>query len=36
MARRTKYWKQENAPAIKTYNEFVEENGIFSDEFRQF
>lgn len=29
-------WKQENAPAIKAYNSFVEENGLFSDEFRQF
>jgi len=29
-------WKQENAPAIKAYNDFVEENGLFSDEFRQF
>ena len=29
-------WEQENAPAIKAYNDFVEENGLFSDEFRQF
>jgi len=32
----TENWKQENAPAIKAYNDFVEENGLFSDEFRQF
>lgn len=29
-------WKQENAAAIKAYNRFVEENGLFADEFRQF
>jgi len=29
-------WKKENAPAIKAYNGFVEENGLFADEFRQF
>lgn len=29
-------WKQENAPAIKAYNRFVEESGLFADEFRQF
>ena len=29
-------WSQENAPAIKAYNRFVEENGLFADEFRQF
>jgi antitoxin CcdA len=29
-------WKQENAPAIKAYNRFVDENGLFADEFRQF
>jgi antitoxin CcdA len=32
----TENWKQENAPAIKAYNRFVEENGLFADEFRQF
>ncbi len=29
-------WKKENAAAIKAYNSFVEENGIFGDEFRSF
>ncbi|MDM3871085.1 type II toxin-antitoxin system CcdA family antitoxin [Porticoccus sp. W117] len=29
-------WKQQNANAIRAYNEFVEENGLFSDEFRTF
>ena len=29
-------WKCENKNAIKTYNEFVEEHGCFSDEFRTF
>lgn len=29
-------WKQKNASAIKAYNSFVEENGLFADEFRQF
>ncbi|MGS2724439.1 type II toxin-antitoxin system CcdA family antitoxin [Porticoccus sp. GXU_MW_L64] len=29
-------WKQKNANAIQAYNEFVEENGLFSDEFRAF
>ena len=29
-------WKQENAPAIKAYNNFVEDNELFSDEFRSF
>lgn len=27
-------WKRENREAIKAYNKFVEENGIWSDEFR--
>lgn len=31
-----KNWKRENATAVKAYNSFVEENGLFSDEFRQF
>ncbi|MEZ5476576.1 MAG: type II toxin-antitoxin system CcdA family antitoxin [Thiolinea sp.] len=29
-------WKRENHAAIISYNEFVEENGCFSDEFRSF
>ena len=29
-------WKQENATAIKAYNSFVEENGVFGEEFRTF
>lgn len=29
-------WKLENRNAIKAYNEFVEEHGCFSDEFREF
>ncbi len=29
-------WKKENKNAIKAYNEFVEEHGCFSDEFRAF
>lgn len=29
-------WKQENRLAIEAYNGFVEENGVFSDDFRQF
>ena len=29
-------WKRENATAIKAYNSFVEENGVFADEFRLF
>ena len=29
-------WKRENKNAIKAYNEFVEEHGCFSDEFREF
>jgi antitoxin CcdA len=27
-------WKEENKLAIKTYNQFIEENGSFSAEFR--
>ncbi|MBT4288717.1 MAG: type II toxin-antitoxin system CcdA family antitoxin [Deltaproteobacteria bacterium] len=29
-------WKQANAEAINTYNEFVEENGVFSQNIRSF
>lgn len=29
-------WAEENKNAIKAYNEFIEENGCFSDEFREF
>lgn len=29
-------WRQENAKAIQTYNRFVEEKGVFSDESRSF
>lgn len=29
-------WKAENRAAIQSYNEFVEENGCFSDEYRTF
>lgn len=29
-------WKKENRTAILSYNEFVEENGCFSDEHRSF
>jgi len=29
-------WKKENKQAINTYNSFVEENGLFSDEYRNF
>ncbi|MGV6816677.1 MAG: type II toxin-antitoxin system CcdA family antitoxin [Thiotrichales bacterium] len=29
-------WKSENKNAIQAYNEFVEEHGCFSDEFREF
>ncbi len=29
-------WKQDNRNAIKAYNEFVDENGCFSDEYREF
>ena len=31
-----KKWAAENKAAIRAYNEFVEENGCFSDEFRAF
>ena len=29
-------WKQENKMAMESYNEFVDKNGNFSDEFRVF
>ncbi|MFT5604694.1 MAG: antitoxin CcdA [Paracoccaceae bacterium] len=29
-------WARENRNAIHAYNEFVEDNGCFGDEFRQF
>jgi antitoxin CcdA len=29
-------WRKENAQAIKAYNRFVEEHGVFSDEIRSF
>ncbi|UTW49278.1 type II toxin-antitoxin system CcdA family antitoxin [Bacterioplanoides sp. SCSIO 12839] len=32
----SKNWASENKNAIKAYNDFVEENGCFSDEFRSF
>lgn len=31
-----KNWAKENKNAIKAYNDFVEENGCFGDEFRSF
>ena len=29
-------WAEDNKNAIRAYNEFVEENGCFGDEFREF
>ncbi|GMG86561.1 type II toxin-antitoxin system CcdA family antitoxin [Biformimicrobium ophioploci] len=29
-------WKQEHKAGIEAYNDFVEENGCFGDEFRSF
>ncbi len=29
-------WREQNKEAIAAYNEFVEENGLFSDEYRVF
>ena len=29
-------WAKENKRAIKAYNDFVEENGLFADEYRNF
>ena len=31
-----KQWVEQNRNAIKSYNEFVEENGCFGDEYRSF
>ncbi|MGB5777427.1 MAG: type II toxin-antitoxin system CcdA family antitoxin [Sedimenticolaceae bacterium] len=31
-----KKWAAENKAAIQAYNQFVEENGCFGDEFREF
>ena len=31
-----KKWAKENKNAIKAYNEFVDNNGCFSDEYREF
>jgi len=31
-----KKWKKDNKRAIQAYNEFVEENGLFADEYRTF
>jgi len=31
-----KKWVKENKNAIKAYNEFIEKNGCFSDEHREF
>jgi len=31
-----KKWAEENKNAIKAYNDFVEQNGCFGDEFREF
>ena len=33
---KAKKWAEENKNAIRAYNEFVEENGCFSDEYREF
>ena len=33
---RSEEWAKENKNAIKAYNEFIEENGCFSDEHRTF
>lgn len=29
-------WLEQNQEAIREYNAFVEENGVFSDDWRQF
>ncbi|MDQ7049019.1 MAG: type II toxin-antitoxin system CcdA family antitoxin [Enterobacterales bacterium] len=29
-------WKKENKRAIRAYNNFVEDNGLFADEYRTF
>lgn len=33
---KSKTWAKENKNSIKVYNEFIEENGCFGDEFRSF
>ena len=33
---KAKQWAGENKMAIKAYNDFVDENGCFGDEFRSF
>ncbi len=35
-AAQAEVWKRENAAAIRAYNDFVEENGCFGDEYRAF
>lgn len=32
----TNKWQKENKSAIEAYNNFVEDNGLFADEHRQF
>lgn len=34
--KRAEQWKLENRAAIQAYNDFVEENGCFSDDYRSF
>ena len=34
--REAEKWAKDNKRAIKVYNEFVEENGLFADEHRNF
>lgn len=34
--RQAEQWKAENKAAIAAYNDFVEENGCFGDEYRSF
>lgn len=35
-ATEAKIWVHDNKNAIKAYNEFIEDNGCFGDEFRSF
>ena len=35
-AKQRELWKQQNKAAINAYNQLVDENGVFSDEFRSF
>ena len=35
-AEQRRQWKKENAKAIQAYNNFIEENGVFSDGLRKF